>query len=243
MQVLKNAFQNLVLAMVFLTVLPLGRFLPARVLTLGPAVWAFPLAGLAVAVPAALPLLAGLPPLLAAALTLAGLSALTGALHEDATADFADSFGGRDRAARLAIMRDSRIGSFGTVALIAVFAIRLTALAGTAVPVAALIGAAMTGRALMGLALMAMPPARHDGLGQGAGPVPPLAALLAVGLALTGVLAGCGVTGLLALVPAALAALSVAGLAWRRLGGQTGDVLGCICLTAETAFLSAMAGL
>jgi len=80
-----------------------------------------PLAGLILALPAALTLLAarglGLGPFLAAALALTVMVLVTGALHEDGLADLADGCGGATRERRLEIMRDSRLGSYGAIAL------------------------------------------------------------------------------------------------------------------------------
>src|SRR3546814_4601153 len=54
---------------------------------------------------------------------------LTGGLHEDGLADTADGFGGgRDRDAKLAIMRDSRIGTYGVLALVLLIGLRYAAL-------------------------------------------------------------------------------------------------------------------
>src|SRR5918995_350416 len=74
-------------------------------------------------------LVLGLGPWLAATLSVAVMTLTTGALHEDGLADTADSFGGATRERRLEIMRDSRIGSYGTAALILAFALRIGALA------------------------------------------------------------------------------------------------------------------
>ena len=64
----------------------------------------------------------GVPDLAAAALALGASAILTGALHEDGLADVADGFGGgRDRAAKLEIMRDSRLGTYGAVVLMVSF--------------------------------------------------------------------------------------------------------------------------
>ncbi|MEY2937181.1 MAG: hypothetical protein RL033_7930 [Pseudomonadota bacterium] len=61
---------------------------------------------------------AGLSPLLAATLALAASALATGAMHEDGLADAADGLGGGNDPARiLAIMKDSRIGSYGALAL------------------------------------------------------------------------------------------------------------------------------
>ena len=84
--------------------------------------WAFPLIGIAVAV---LPVFigaalaaSGLPLMAAAAVIVLGIIMLTGGLHQDGLADLADGLGGRDAQHRLQIMRDSSIGSYGTLALI-----------------------------------------------------------------------------------------------------------------------------
>lgn len=62
--------------------------------------------------------LAGLPELFTATVAIAAGLAITGALHEDGLSDAADGLGGgRDREHRLAIMRDSRIGAYGALAL------------------------------------------------------------------------------------------------------------------------------
>jgi cobalamin synthase len=72
----------------------------------------------------------GLPDLAAAALALGASAILTGALHEDGLADVADGFGGgRDPAAKLEIMRDSRLGTYGALILMVSFVAKLSALA------------------------------------------------------------------------------------------------------------------
>src|SRR3546814_6586134 len=59
-----------------------------------------------------------LPPFAAAIIALAFAILVTGGLHEDGLADVADGFGGgHDKARKLAIMRDSRIGTYGVLAL------------------------------------------------------------------------------------------------------------------------------
>jgi adenosylcobinamide-GDP ribazoletransferase len=80
------------------------------------AIWAAPVAGLVVALIVWIAMLAaiwvGLSPPIAAAIALAAGILATGALHEDGAADVADGFGGgKTREAKLAIMRDSRIGT------------------------------------------------------------------------------------------------------------------------------------
>ena len=71
----------------------------------------------------------GVPDLAAAALALAASARVSGALHEDGLADVADGFGGgRDLAAKLEIMRDSRLGTYGALILLVSFVTKLSAL-------------------------------------------------------------------------------------------------------------------
>ena len=106
-----------------LTRLPMGWLTtsvgPGR---LADAVWAFPVVGAVVgAIGGAVFWFCtrlGMPPGVAAVWTLVSMLLVTGALHEDGLADFADGLGGgRTRERKLAIMRDSRIGTFGGLAL------------------------------------------------------------------------------------------------------------------------------
>src|SRR3546814_9783083 len=76
-----------------------------------------------------------LPPFAAAIIALAFAILVTGGLHEDGLADVADGFGGgHDKARKLAIMRDSRIGTYGVLALALVLAARGGSLAALAAP-------------------------------------------------------------------------------------------------------------
>ncbi|QCI97602.1 adenosylcobinamide-GDP ribazoletransferase [Agrobacterium larrymoorei] len=135
----------------------------------------FPLAGLIIALaPACLAAILThfhADALLSAAIILALATAITGALHEDGLADTADGFGGgatRERA--LEIMKDSRIGSYGVIALILSFLIRAAAIAALihALPplgvAASLLGTACISRGLMVWHWSALPAAREGGV-------------------------------------------------------------------------------
>jgi len=238
-----DRLHQLLLAMVFLTRLPLGRFLPPRVLPLADAVWAFPLAGALVGAMAGLPLWWLGPDLLSAALALAAAVWLTGALHEDALADFADAGGGRDRNDRLRIMRDSTIGSYGATALICISLLRVAAL--VALGPVALIGAAGAARVAPVLLMRSLPAARADGLGQGAGQPSrgATAGAAAIGAVLLILCAPTVPAAFLAGLLAMAVVVAVSRRACRLLGGQTGDVLGASAALAETAALVGMAAL
>ena len=172
---------------------------------------------------------------------------VTGALHEDGIADTADGIfadGGAER--RLEIMRDSRHGSFGVLALIIVMLARTgllaeLSLAGTRAAAAALIGAAALSRAASLMPLVILPPARRDGAGAAAGQVSMVAfgraCLIGCGIALfLSLFAGFGLTrGVLACLAALSACYGVCALAKARIGGQTGDVAGAAQVLAELA--------
>ena len=211
------------------------------------AAWAWPLAGATLgglaALAGALVLALGLPAPVAGLIALGALVMLSGGLHEDGLADTADGlWGGWTPARRLEIMRDSRIGSYGVVALVLSLGLRGVALAlafagGAVAGAVALIVAAMLSRAAMAAVMAALPPARADGLAQRQGRPPRAAVALAAALAGVAALAFAGGAGIIAALAASLAAMAVAGLARTKIGGQTGDVLGAVQQVAEIAAL------
>ncbi|WP_444464997.1 adenosylcobinamide-GDP ribazoletransferase [Rhodobacter capsulatus] len=229
------------LAVLLLTRLPMPRLAdPAP--TLAQSVWAYPLAGLVVGAISALALFAtlalGLPPALAAGLAVTVQVVITGALHEDGLADVADGFwGGRERARRLEIMRDSRIGSYGVAALVLSLGLRwqgvaALAEASPALAMAGLIGLAMLSRAACGVVMAALPAARSEGMGRYAAGAA-WKRVLAGGAIGLGAAVGLGLpVGPLALVQGALV-VGLMQLARTKIGGQTGDVLGTAQQLAE----------
>jgi adenosylcobinamide-GDP ribazoletransferase len=243
-----TAVSGLVLAVRYLTILPVPGRPHAPLERLGRAAPWFPLvgAGLGVVLVAADALTVWLfPPLLAALLTVTLWKLLTGGLHLDGLADCLDGLVGRDRERRLAIMRDSRIGTFGAVGLILFLMLEIVAVA-ELVPDArraVLLAAPSIGRAAPPVLARLFPAARPEGQGAAfrAG-VGPLGAALAAALGALVALAALGAAGLavmaLALTVAAAAARFVTG----RLGGLTGDVLGAAVEVAElTALLAVIA--
>ena len=200
------------------------------------------LAGLAAAGAYWFALVLGLPPLLAGFVAVAATALLTGAFHEDGLADLADGFGGgTDRERKLEIMRDSRIGTYGALALTLSVALRGGALAALATPAAAasaLIAAHCLSRALLPPAMAVLPPARASGLA--ASVDRPGAQQVATALLLAGavVLFVLGVErGLAAIAFGSLGAGAVLLLARSQIGGYTGDVLGAVQQAGEVAVL------
>lgn len=238
-------------ALQFLTRLPAGHFEPFDATWLTACVRHFPLVGLLVGACGAAVLLIALPLWgagIAAALALTATIMVSGGFHEDGLADSFDALGGvvpREKA--LAILKDSRIGSYGALALILGLGLRWAALTGLAELLQPL-HAALALIGLHGLARWA-PVAVMAALPYGGDAEHAKAKPLALGVS-PGLLLAATVTTLPAVLLwsrlplggldalALLAALAVAVLIWtlwlrRRLGGYTGDGLGACEQTAE----------
>jgi adenosylcobinamide-GDP ribazoletransferase len=241
----RSPWSGLPRAIVLLTIVPMPSTAAGLAGTAG---W-FPLVGAAVGALAggvrvgAEQLLGRTP---ATVLAMAALVVVSGALHQDGLADTADGLGARgDCARRLQVMRDSAIGVYGALALIAWALLLLTTLASLDAThaFAALTIACALARWAALLHATATPPARPDGLGAalhvgrtalGAATVTSL--LLALAL--------CGLApGAAALGAALLAAALSAGFARRTLGGRTGDTLGATIAIAEVAICTTLLAL
>jgi len=235
------------LAFAFLTRLPFRTGAPPEPGALARAAWAFPLAGILIGVIGGIAFeigeWLGLPINAMALLAVAVTVLVTGGLHEDGLADTADGLGGGDRATALAIMRDSRTGAFGVLALVFSVGLRVAALAAlpdTRVAVSALVAAHTVSRGLLPTLMLWFDPARSDGLAVEAGrPTPPVATVAAlIGLLVALVALGIG-RGIIAMLLAGVAMIALALLARRRIGGYTGDVLGATQQIGEIVMLLA----
>ena len=241
---------SLILAVRFLTVVPVpGREAYGQG-ALGRAAWWFPIIGLALGAALAAmdrALQVAFSPLLSAALVLSLWKVATGGIHLDGLADCLDGLGGRDCQHRLAIMRDSHIGAFGAVGLIVYVLIALLALA--EVPSGArgrvLLLAPMVGRLAPLLIGPRFSPASPD-QGSGAaflGSMSPWAGpahLVCVSALSAWILGGWG--------PVVTLGSLLAVFVWtaflvRRCGGLTGDVLGSGVELGELGLLLAGASL
>jgi adenosylcobinamide-GDP ribazoletransferase len=246
---LRNWSEDLGLAVALLTRIPVPQ--PAGMASdrMARAQRAFPLVGAIVGLATGLVdrclLAIDIPEIAAAAVALGAAALLTGALHEDGLADVGDGLGGgSDREKKLAIMRDSRIGTYGVLVLLISFVAKCSALA--SLPIAEVIPVLIVAHALARAAIPVvtanMPFAREDGLGRSAGRPDTasavIASVIAVVIALLCLPVG---NALLAVLVTAAAAAAMGMLAWRQIGGVTGDVFGAIEQTAETAVLLILA--
>src|SRR5262245_20417194 len=233
----------------FLTRWPMPRNLQTDEKELGRAAMFFPLVGALVGASGALlhaALFKFLPPSTCALLTLVYLSFITNAFHEDGLADAFDGFGGgwtRERA--LEIMRDSRVGTFGALALVFLALAKYNFLSSLDPSVVWrwLIGAHTAARwTTMPLCLW-LPYAREEGqgklvarrLGYGGAAVATLTLLAALAL----------LNWREAAVAGAVALTAPLLTGWyyrRRIGGVTGDCLGATNQLTEVAlYLTAVA--
>ncbi|GAA0398132.1 adenosylcobinamide-GDP ribazoletransferase [Brevundimonas terrae] len=187
-------------------------------------------------------------PLVAALLAIAASMALTGCFHEDGLADTADGIGGGStRERRLEIMKDSRLGTYGASVLFLNLMIRAGCLAALiavspVLAAIAMICAQSFGRSAAVTAMAIMPYGGNPGMAKEGKPdrtgAHNVIIAVLIGLApfamLTPVMAGAGLG--LGLLAAAIPAL----LAWKHLGGRTGDVLGAVEQSFEIGFLLAL---
>ena len=196
----------------------------------------------------------GFSPFVAAVFSTIATVLFTGALHEDGLADVADGLGGaQERRRALEIMKDSRVGAFGAMALVLAFAAKLglLALLGAIDPrmlCAALVLAHVLSRAWPLLLIRWLPYVGDSG----ASKAKPLADAIGGGALLVGVLwsvpaallmlATQGPARTMAMaVACALAALLMARMFRRRLQGFTGDGLGATQQVCELAIYLALA--
>jgi adenosylcobinamide-GDP ribazoletransferase len=236
------SIRSLRAAVSFLTVLPVANADGSPGERLGrayfPAIGA--LIGLAAGV-AWLVMAAVTTPLLGAAVAVAVLALMTGALHLDGLADSIDGLMTHgDAARRLEVMRDPRLGSYGVTAIAVVLLLEVAAIASMS-PVRALVGLVIAG-ALSRLATLAVitfvPYVRPSGLGVAAWDARHRGLDLALGAASAAVV--CALDwrrALVALPLVALAGVSLAAVARRRVGGATGDICGAAAELCQLAVL------
>lgn len=243
---------DLVMALRFFSRLPTGRR-PHTLPNLDRIAAVLPAASLIIGIlPATLFFLAivsGLPLLFAALVAIAAYAMVTGAMSEDAIADAADGlFGGSTPERRLEILKDSRHGTYGVLAIVFLIGLKAAALSAmaesTAIGAAAAwLGATVIGRSGALYLAFALPPARATGAAASAGRVSrnAFASGLVVAAVVALVLAGpfVGFFALLScLVMGMLVALGWSSLCKRLVGGQTGDLIGALQAMLEITTLA-----
>jgi adenosylcobinamide-GDP ribazoletransferase len=233
-------------AVQFLTVLPVRGTTASP----GEGAFFFPLTGAMLGVSAGAVKLAlgrGLGQSLAAMIALAWLMAVSGCLHEDGLADVADAVrAGRSREKIMDILKDSRIGTYGAIALVLSIGLRWQALAQSSVnPVAALAAAVTFSRTSM-VVLAAITPAIGQGLGRAfaAACTPAMVLAVAPQSILVAAVAAVFIGWVHAVALIVSTVVLVFAARWyftRRVGGVNGDCLGAASQAVEIVNLVILA--
>lgn len=248
---MSKLIDQLILTLSFFSRLPLPQVLSNRIShddKLGHAAALFPIAGMIIAIiPALIWYLASLylPPTLAAGLAIIAGLLITGGLHEDGLADCADGLGGtsqRDKA--LEIMRDSRIGTYGALALISTVGLRWLALASLSATngVMAIFIAYSGSRAAITIAMQFSSYAREDGLGAQAQDIAKNGFLIALAIAIIIAMLLGAHAGLISLVLGLALAWGFLKYLEYRIGGYSGDGLGAMQQLCEITIFILLAG-
>lgn len=241
---------DFLLSLSYFTRLPVAGLVEYSEAALERAAGWFPFVGwlvAAVAVAVLWPAAMVLPFELAVLLSMTATIGFTGAFHEDGLADTADGFGPvGDRDKALAVMKDSRLGTFGALGLGLALAIKFLALSGfgNVGPAAAALLIAHPLSRLAVVSVIATQPyvsqagSRARSVAQG---LPAAGWLLALPAGLLPAVAFLG-PWRLATVLAVVGLLTV-WLVWacrRRFGGYTGDTLGALQQISEAGILLAL---
>lgn len=245
----RDAARAAAAAISFLTILPVGRLVALERHDVARGSVVFPIVGAGIgAITGSVGLILAhhVNANVAAAVVVAVGAVLTGVLHLDALADWADGFGGRTRADALRIMRDPHLGAFGATALVLNLLIKTAAIASLvthSTMLGSLIAAGALSRATATPLAAALPYAQPEpGTGQA---LSGIATIKGAGVAVAmGVIIAAAALRRDAVWPIAVAATVtiIAGtLSRHRLGGITGDVMGATSELCETLVLVAAA--
>lgn len=249
MSLLKNELITLGTAVMFLTRLPTGRWNSGEPTVLSSATRYFPLVGLVIGLLLSMLyvlLNPVMPPAVVLVLMLITAVLITGALHEDGLADVADSAGAFGVARKLEVMRDSRIGTYGALALILLVALKFSvlwslSLHATSLVAVTLISAHVLARWSSCWLMYRLPYARADAANRVVADGMNCERLLfATGVSIVCLLPVVLLTGprVLLLLPLAWLVASLCGLAFRRwYGGITGDCLGAANQVVEVSVM------
>ncbi len=236
----------LVEAVRFLTILPLPGAHASSEQSLVRAIPWFPAVGLLLGgILAGIGWLAGLvwDPPVSAALLVVAWAGLTGGLHLDGLSDTFDAvLSWRSRERKLEIMRDSRIGAMGAIALVALFLLKFALLASAGADWwSAVLLAPLLGRWADIYGIYWFPAAREGGLGRSFNAeVRRRDFSLATAITASLLLLVAGLSGLLALLIVWGAAHLLARWWTRDLGGLTGDTYGALCEICELVALAVL---
>ena len=240
---------DLQICVMFLTRIPVPGGLALSHPSLAHACRFFPIIGALVGVIGAVVLAIadqlGLPQGVSVLLAITAMVMVTGGLHEDGLSDTADGLGGgSNKRHRLEIMKDSRAGAFGVIALVLVIGLKWAGLAALAIGPAALalfVGA-VASRGMLPFFMRYLQAAKEDGLSAEAGR--PGFDRVALSLGISIVVAFIGLGFWLTIGVAFVVALVTGAMSFWvkvKIGGQTGDILGALQQLVEISVILTIA--
>ncbi len=242
-------YRDICIAGVFLTILPIKINGQIKDIELAEASWTFPLIGLVIGAICGcmftLAYVLNLDPLVCAIICVFSSILVTGGLHEDGLADMVDGFGGGASCEdKLRIMRDSRTGTYGVIALILSVLLRsalLDSLTELKFVVIAVILSGIMSRSLLPFITLLFREARHDGLAVKFRKASKGVSLISFLLGTMACFLFLGLTGTFFITGIAIFSVLITVLiAYRQIGGYTGDVLGGCQQICEVAVLTAV---
>lgn len=231
--------KSLVAALGFLTVVPLPERWYGTESDLGRSPIWFPLVGVMIGAAVALfdfALGLFLPTTVVSTFSVLALMAASGGLHMDGLADTADGFfSSRGRERMLEIMRDSRSGPMGVMAICALLLLKTVTLAAVPTPlrVPTLVLMPLAGRTALTVSLTALPYARRTGGLAGVFRTDGMQALVAAAVLMAGGWLLLSHRGLIGAMASLAATLLLAAYSKKKIGGFTGDTLGATCELTE----------
>ncbi len=228
--------EDIYAAFMLLTRIPVNwqKISPNTPPNLNRCLWVYPVVGVVVSLIGAIIYLGtqalDIPQMTSILLSLSAMIITTGAFHEDGLADTMDGFGGgASPEKKLEIMRDSRIGTYGGLALIISIGLKVTGLSALSAGnvVSALLVGATVSRLMIIFTLMMLPPARKKSLSVEAGKPSTKSVIVASTITILVCLTLQDIITIIYVLSAAIVSTAMfCRLSYKQVGGYSGDILG-----------------
>lgn len=237
---------GILLAIQFLTRIPVKKVIEYNNKNLRIAISAFPLIGLIIGLISGLlfRILVVYDDQVAAGVCILAMVILSGGLHLDGLSDTLDGFlSGREKERTMEIMKDSRLGTFGALGLILVILLKFVFLSVLGIDGWIGIPVAMAGGRLSAAWMIwRFPPARKEGLGSMFKGSQPDRSIILTSLLFLILIGSLGLPGMIALTAAVISGQLVGKWSMKKINGLTGDVYGAGIELSELVVLAIFGG-